>query len=105
MKRMFNVIGIASLAAAMSFAGNAAAGKADYNKACKSCHGADGKANPAIEKMMKVEMKDLKSPDVQKVSDADLKKIVEEGQGKMKPVKSLSGSAADDVVAYIKTLK
>ncbi len=105
MKRMFNVVGIAALAATMGLAANAAAGKADYNKACKMCHGADGAPNPGIAKMMHVEMKDLKSPDVQNMSDADIKKIIVDGKDKMKPVKSISGSAIDDVVAYVKTLK
>ena len=34
-----------------------------------------------------------------------MKKIVTAGQGKMKPIKSVSGKAADDVVAYMRTLK
>ena len=40
-------------------AADAAAGKAVYDKSCKSCHGADGAGNPAVAKMMKVEMKAL----------------------------------------------
>ena len=60
--------------------------------------------NPAIAKMMKVEMRDLKSADVQAMSDDDLKKVITDGKGKMKPVASASGAAAD-VVAYIRTWK
>ena len=81
------------------------AGKVAYDKSCKSCHGVSGVANPAIAKMMKVEMKDLGSTEVQGLSDADFKKIITEGKGKMKPVKSLSRDAVDGVVAYIHTLK
>lgn len=92
----------ASLAIA---AGDAAAGKAVYDKSCKSCHGADGSANPNIAKMMKVEIKDLSSADVQAHSDADLKKIVTEGQGKMKPIKTVAGKDVDNVVAYVRSLK
>jgi mono/diheme cytochrome c family protein len=92
----------ASLALA---AGDATAGKAIYDKACKSCHGATGAANPAIAKMMKVEMKDLSSSEVQALSDADLKKIVTEGKGKMKPIKTVTGKEVDDVVAYVRSLK
>jgi hypothetical protein len=40
---------------------DAAAGKAAYDKSCKSLHGPDGSGNPAIAKMMKVDMRDLKS--------------------------------------------
>jgi cytochrome c553 len=50
--------------AAAAFGADAKAGQASYDKSCKSCHGADGTPNPAIAKMMKVEMKDLKSADV-----------------------------------------
>ena len=78
-------------------------GKAIYDKACKSCHGATGTANPAIAKMMKVEMKDLSSAEVQKLSDDDMKKIITEGQGKMKPVKAVTDVAA--VIAYVRSLK
>ena len=58
------VVLIASAGLALA-AGDAAAGKAFYDKSCKSCHGADGTANPNIAKMMKVEIKDLGSADVQ----------------------------------------
>ena len=53
--------------------------------------------------MMKVEMQDLKSAEVQKMSADDIKKIVTDGKGKMKPVKTVTN--VDDVVAYVKTLK
>jgi mono/diheme cytochrome c family protein len=104
---MRNILIILSLAAAATTAqaANATAGKAAYNKSCKSCHGADGTANPAIAKMFKVDIKDLKSPDVQATSDDDLKKIITDGKGKMKPVAGVSGAAVDNVVAYIRSLK
>jgi hypothetical protein len=50
-------------------------------------------------------MKDLGSSDVQSMSDDDIKKVITDGMGKMKPVKSVSGAALDNVVAYIRTLK
>lgn len=86
-------------------AGNAKAGKDVYDKSCKSCHGATGTANPAIAKMMKVEMKDLGSADVQGLTDDNLKTVIAEGKGKMKPIKTVTGKAADDVVAYVRTFK
>jgi hypothetical protein len=39
------------------------------------------------------------------MSDDQLKSFITAGKGKMKPVKSVSGKAADDVVAYMRTLK
>jgi len=95
----------AALAIQAFAAGDATAGKAIYDKSCKSCHGAAGVANPAIAKMMKVEMKDLGSAEVQGLSDDAIKKIISTGQGKMKPIASVTGKSADDVVAFVRTLK
>ena len=88
-----------------AWAADTKAGQAVYDKSCKSCHGADGTPNAAIAKMMKVEMKDLKSAEVQSMSDADIKGVITNGKGKMKPVKTVSGADADNVAAYVKSLK
>ncbi len=102
---MRSMLIVLSLAAASSTqAADIAAGKAAYDKSCKSCHGADGTANAAVAKMMKVDIKDLKSPDVQAASDDDLKKVITDGKGKMKAMPAAAGSAAD-IVAYIRTWK
>ena len=86
-------------------AGDAAAGKTAYDKSCKSCHGADGTANPAIAKMMKVEMKHLGAKEVQARSDADLTKVIVDGEGKMKPTKGIAAKDADNILAFMRTLK
>jgi len=104
MRTILIALGLAAAAATAVQAADAAAGKAAYDKSCKSCHGPDGAGNPAVAKMMKVDMRDLKSPDVQAMSDADLMKVITDGKGKMKPVASASASAAD-LVAYIRTWK
>jgi mono/diheme cytochrome c family protein len=104
-KTLFTML-IASLATlTASAAGDASAGKALYNNSCKSCHGPDGQHNPNIAKVMKVEMKDLGSSDVQSMSDTDLKKPITDGMGKMKPIKSISRGDLDNVIAYIRTFK
>jgi mono/diheme cytochrome c family protein len=79
-------------------------GKALYEKSCKTCHGASGEGNAKIAAMLKVEIRHLGSPEVQAKSDAELKKAIVAGVGKMKPVK-MSGSDADSVVAFVRTLK
>lgn len=105
MRTSITIFALIGLSAGASFATDAKAGHAVYDKSCKSCHGADGAPNAGVAKMMKVEMKDLKSAEVQAMSDADLKKSITDGKGKMKPVKTVSGGDADNVVAYVRTLK
>jgi len=105
MRTILTTLVFGCLLGAVASAADVSAGQADYAKACKSCHGPDGTPNPAIAKMMKVEMKDLKSSEVQAMSNDDVKKIIAGGRGKMRPVTSVSGSALDDVAAYIHTLK
>jgi hypothetical protein len=56
---MRNILILTTLIAA-AFAAEAKAGTGVLRQVLQACHGADGTPNPAIAKMMKVEMKDLK---------------------------------------------
>lgn len=105
MRMIITILTAAVLSATAVSAADAKAGQAVYDKSCKSCHGADGSGNPSVAKMMKVEMKSLSSPEVQAMSDADIKKVITEGKGKMQPAKTVSGGAVDDVIAYVRSLK
>ena len=89
---------LALLIATGAWATDSAAGKAVYDAKCKTCHGADGAGNAAIAKMMKVEIKPLAA------TTADVKKVIVEGQGKMKPV-AITGADVDNVTAFVKSLK
>jgi mono/diheme cytochrome c family protein len=95
-----------SLAACLGIA-NAGApeGKPVYVAKCQGCHGANGEGKAAIGKMFSVTMPVLGSKDIQAKSDADLKKVITEGHGKMKPVGGLEDKQVTDVVAFIRTLK
>lgn len=95
---------VLGLAAVKLWAG-ADEGKELFSKSCKTCHGADGQGNPTIAKMMKVEFKPLGAAEVQGQTDEQLKTIITKGKGKMKPVSTLSSRQADDVIAYLRTLK
>jgi mono/diheme cytochrome c family protein len=105
MRIIITTLTLACLSATAASAADAKAGQAVYDKSCKGCHGPDGGGNPAIAKMFKVDMKDLKSADVQGMSNDDIKKIITDGQGKMKPVTTVSGASLDDVAAYVHSLK
>jgi mono/diheme cytochrome c family protein len=90
---------------AMAQGGDAAAGKAVFNKSCVACHGADGAPKEAVAKMLKVEIPHLGSKEVQAKSDADLKKVITDGFEKMKPIKGLTDKDVTNVVAFVRTLK
>jgi len=96
---------LTTLSTGVGFAADAKAGQVAFSTSCRGCHGPDGTPNPAMAKAMKVEMKDLKSPEVQSRSDADLKKVITDGQGKMHAIASVTPAAAENIVAYIRTLK
>lgn len=85
-------------------AADASAGKDVFAKHCVSCHGADGKGNDAVAKMMKVTIPPLGSKEVQALSDADLSKVITEGKGKMPAMKTLSSADVSNVVAFIRSL-
>jgi mono/diheme cytochrome c family protein len=108
MKFAFAVISIVSflLCTSPTFAaGDAAAGKEIYSKKCASCHGAAGEGKESVAKTLKVNIRPLGSKEVQAKSDEELKKNFLEGTGKMKGVTGIDAKTADDVVAYIRTLK
>jgi mono/diheme cytochrome c family protein len=85
-------------------AADTAAGKDLYGKKCASCHGANGEGKEAIAKMFNVEMKPLTSKEVLSKTDADLKKVMLEGSGKMKAVRDLDAKGAEDITAYLRSL-
>ncbi|MBX5481028.1 MAG: cytochrome c [Myxococcaceae bacterium] len=93
-----------SFASATAFADDTA----DLWKAkCKSCHGADGKADTKEGRKSKID--DMSTAEWQsKHSDAEIKKVISEGKPdtKMKPYKDkLSEAEIDGLVKYIRGLK
>ena len=80
-------------------------GKTLYTAKCQSCHAEKGEGKPAIAKMFNVTLPALGSKEIQDKPDADLKKVIAEGKGKMKPVAGVDAKQAEDVVAFVRTLK
>jgi len=91
-------------ACGLTFAG-APEGKAVFAAKCQPCHGPNGEGKAAIAKMYQVEMHPLASKEVQAKTDADFKKTITGGQGKMKPVSGLSEKQIEDAIAFVRTLK
>jgi cytochrome c6 len=86
-----------SLAATTAFAGSAEL----FKTKCAACHGADGSGQTPVGKTMKI--RDLRSPEVQKQTDADLQKIITDGKLKMPAFKTkLSVADISSLVAYIR---
>ena len=98
------LVGLA-LALAMPAISVAQGSGADLFKAkCAMCHGADGSASTGMGKSMG--LKPLGSPEVQKMSDADLTALITNGKGKMPAAKGkLTDAEISSVVKYVRTLK
>ena len=81
-----------------------ASGADTFKAKCAMCHGADGSASTGMGKSMG--LKPLGSPDVQKMSDADMTALITNGKGKMPAYKGkLTDAQISDVVKYVRTLK
>jgi len=72
-----------------------------FKTKCAPCHGADGAGQTPVGKNLKV--RDLRSPEVQKLTDAEMMKVLAEGKGKMPPSK-LSPEDMKAVIAFLRTL-
>jgi mono/diheme cytochrome c family protein len=77
-------------------------GAAIYKTKCAPCHGPDGSGQTPVGKNLKVQ--DLRSAEVQKLTDAEITKVLTDGKGKM-PKSKLSGDDMKAVIAFLRTLK
>jgi cytochrome c6 len=78
-------------------------GAATYKAKCASCHAADGSGNTPAGKSLNV--RDLRSADVQKQSDDQLYSIIANGKGKMPGYeKTLGAASCKELAAQIRHL-
>jgi cytochrome c6 len=90
------------VASAWSETADPAATKTKYKSNCTACHGQDG-AGTALGKSMQIP--DLRSPEVQKHSDAELASFIMDGKGNMPSFKkSLNGDQIRSLVQYVREL-
>lgn len=74
-----------------------------YKSNCAECHGTDGAADTAMGRSLG--MRDLRSPEVQKRTDADLTDIITNGMATMPSFKDkLMKRQIDEIVAYLRRM-
>ena len=84
--------------------GDPEAGRAVYEKSCRTCHGATGQGNPAMVKASKGALQDLSSKEVQSRTDEQLAKDIAGGTGQKKAIKPLPEKQMKDVIAFVRTM-
>lgn len=105
MKRALVLVpAILFLAAATPWAmEDASADEAMWKSKCASCHGVDGVGNTAMGKKLK--LRDLSSPEVQKMSDRELHDITAKGKEKMPAYEQkLTKEQIQQLVAHMRAL-
>ena len=84
--------------------GDAAAGKDLFTGKCAMCHGADGTGNTAMGKRFNIQ--NLRSPEIQKRSDAELAATITKGKNKMPAFEGkLTPDQVNNVIAHIRELQ
>jgi len=87
------------------WAAEAKDGKAIYDKLCISCHGADGKGNPAMSKVFGEKALNIVTKETAQKKDDEALKVITEGRGKMPASgKGLSKSEQKQVLEYVRSL-
>ena len=96
------VLVVARVPVAAQGNGKTSAGAATFKAKCVLCHGADGAGNTPLGKQLQAA--NLHSKEVQKQTDAELHKIVHDGQANMPPFgEQLTDDEIDQVVQYVRT--
>ena len=79
------------------------AGETVYKQKCQVCHSANGSGDTVMGK--KLGAKDLKSAEIQKLTDAEITNVVKNGKDKMKGFEGkLTNDEIKSVVAYVRDL-
>jgi mono/diheme cytochrome c family protein len=94
---------IGAIWTAAVFAADASAGKTLFEKSCAGCHGADGKGNEKMAKVLGDKGLNIAGKDTTKKSDEQLLKVLADGEGKM-PASKLSKDEQKQALGYARTL-
>jgi mono/diheme cytochrome c family protein len=92
-----------ALAVSPALFGQAETGEAIYKRNCAGCHGPDGSGQTAMGRTFK--LGDLRSAEIQKMTDAQLAGTIAKGKGRMPAYeKRLSPEQIQSVVGYLREL-
>jgi mono/diheme cytochrome c family protein len=86
-----------------ALAADAESGKALYEKSCAGCHGADGKGNEKMAKILGDKGLNIVGSETKKKSDEQLLKVIAEGAGKM-PASKLTKEEQKQALGYVRSL-
>ena len=86
-----------------ALAADDSAAKTLYEKNCAGCHGADGKGNPTMAKLIGDKGLNITGKDIARKSEAQLLKLIAEGAGKM-PASKLSKEEQKQALGHARTL-
>ena len=101
---LFAILILMTFAALPLIADAGSDGAAVYKSKCAMCHGPDGAGQTPTGKTMKV--RDLRSAEVQKMTDKELATVITDGKGKMPGYKGkISQTDIDALVSFVRTLK
>ena len=97
----FCLLLLSILLASVTFAQSGA--EATFKAKCAMCHGADASGNTVMGK--KLNIKDLRAPEVQKKTDGELKTVITKGQNKMPAFEGkLSAAEIAQLATYVHQL-
>ena len=99
------IVGLLFLAGMTSAAigADADSGKVLYEKSCAGCHGADGKGNEKMAKLIGDKGLNIVGDETKKKSDEQLLKMIAEGSGKM-PASKLTKEEQKQALGYARSL-
>lgn len=105
MRSMFRLLLAATIICLLSAAAHAQNnGKALFQSNCQMCHGADGEGATPTGQALKVA--NLHSPEIVKMSDAELANVISKGKKSMPAFGSrLTAPQIESLVSYIRTLQ
>jgi mono/diheme cytochrome c family protein len=102
MTRLLSATAIVCLLSAVGYAQDE--GATLFHSNCQMCHGADGKGSTPTGQALKVA--NLHSPEVVKMSDAELANVISKGKKSMPAFGSrLTSPQIENLVSYIRTLQ